>query len=123
LASRLSDVSNCNRRQLYRYLRFYRLYPQIVGTLPPQFHKVLPESVHLEKVGTASPQSTSKQLPWLEMLSYSHIEQLVDLEDDTKRAFYQLECMRGNWSVREMKRQIASLYYERSALSHNKNKL
>ncbi|RPH50126.1 MAG: DUF1016 family protein [Desulfobacteraceae bacterium] len=29
-------ISNCNRRQLYRYLRFHRLYPQIVGTLSPQ---------------------------------------------------------------------------------------
>jgi hypothetical protein len=30
------NVSNCNRRQLYRYLRFYRLYPRILGTLSPQ---------------------------------------------------------------------------------------
>ncbi|GBE18517.1 hypothetical protein BMS3Abin16_01121 [archaeon BMS3Abin16] len=30
------EVSNCNRRQLYRYLQFYRTYPQIVGTLSPQ---------------------------------------------------------------------------------------
>ena len=28
-------VSNCDRRKLYRYLRFYRLYPSIVGTLSP----------------------------------------------------------------------------------------
>jgi hypothetical protein len=37
LAKRLTrlNVSNCNRRQLYRYLRSYRLYPRIVGTLPP----------------------------------------------------------------------------------------
>ena len=40
LSKRLSDlkVSNCNRRQLYRYLRFYRLFPEIVGTLSPQLH-------------------------------------------------------------------------------------
>lgn len=30
-------VSNCNRRQLYRYRDFYSLYPQIVGTASPQF--------------------------------------------------------------------------------------
>lgn len=35
-------VSNCNKRQLYRYLRFYRLYPQIVRTLSPQFRALLP---------------------------------------------------------------------------------
>jgi len=38
LAKRLTgiNVSNCNRRQLYRYLRFYRLYPKIVGTVSTQ---------------------------------------------------------------------------------------
>lgn len=41
----------------------------------------------------------------------------------TKRAFYELECIRGNWSVRELKRQIASLYYERAGLSTNPAKL
>jgi hypothetical protein len=59
LAKRLTDlkVSNCNRRQLYRYLRFYRLYPEIVGTMSPQLTNLLPEERHVvEKVGTASPQ-------------------------------------------------------------------
>lgn len=123
LAARLSDISNCNRRQLYRYLRFYRLYPQIVGTLSPQFQRLLPASVLPVKVGTASPQSEPLGLPLLERLSYSHIEQLVDIEEAIKRDFYQVECIRGNWSVRELKRQIASLYFERSGLSHNKQRL
>jgi hypothetical protein len=34
-------------------------------------------------------------------LSYSHLEQLVVIEDPLKRAFYEIECLRGNWSVRE----------------------
>ena len=44
LAKRLTGlrISNCNRRQLYRYLRFYQLYPGIVGTLSPQMRKLLP---------------------------------------------------------------------------------
>jgi hypothetical protein len=59
LAKRLSrlNISNCNRRQLYRYMRFYRLYPGIVGTLSPQLKKLLPiEPVSLQKGGTLSPQ-------------------------------------------------------------------
>jgi predicted nuclease of restriction endonuclease-like (RecB) superfamily len=123
LADRLSDISNCNRRQLYRYLRFYRIYPQIVGALSPQFQRLLPVSVPSEKVGTVSPQSGNQGQKVLERLSYSHIEKLVDIDDETKRAFYQVECIRGNWSVRELKRQIASLYYERSGLSRDKQKL
>lgn len=59
----------------------------------------------------------------LESLSYTHIEMLVDLDDDLKRAFYEIECVRGGWSTRELKRQIATLYFERSALSRDKAKL
>ncbi len=40
-----------------------------------------------------------------------------------KRAFYEVECFRGNWSVRERRRQTNSLYFERSGLSENKKKL
>ena len=131
LAERLGrlEVSNCNRRQLYRYLRFYRLYPEIVGTLSPQLRDKLPYALPSQslskngKVGTPSPQLGVQPERLIQSLSYSHIELLVDLEDDFKRAFYEIECIRGNWSVRELKRQIASLYYERSKLSRDKEKL
>lgn len=55
LAQKLENVSNCNRRQLYRYLKIYRFYHQIVGTLPPQFNNFLPRGLKNQKVGTASP--------------------------------------------------------------------
>jgi predicted nuclease of restriction endonuclease-like (RecB) superfamily len=126
LAKRLTDlkVSNCNRRQLYRYLRFYRLYPEIVGTLSAQLKKLLPAGAKvIEKVGTASPQLQIPPDNIIHRLSYSHLELIVDLDEDMKRAFYEIECIRGNWSVRELKRQIGSLYYERSGLSKDKKKL
>lgn len=40
-----------------------------------------------------------------------------------KRAFYEIECIRGDWSVRALKRQIATLYFKRSELSTDKEKL
>ena len=127
LATELSrlNVSNSNRRQLYRYLRFYRTYPGIVGALSPQFRSFLPGSVSPEgpKVGTASPQSSLPAETLLNRLSYSHLELIVDQDDDLKRDFYAGESIQGNWSVRELRRQIASLYYERTALSKNKPKL
>jgi predicted nuclease of restriction endonuclease-like (RecB) superfamily len=126
LANRLTElkVSNCNRRQLYRYLRFYRLYPEIVWTLSAQLKKLLPAGTKaLEKVGTTSPQLRISPDAIIQQLSYSHLELLVDLDDDLKRTFYELECIRGNWSVRELKRQIASLYYERAGLSKDKKTL
>jgi predicted nuclease of restriction endonuclease-like (RecB) superfamily len=126
LAKCLTDlkVSNCNRRQLYRYLRFYRLYPEIVGTMSPQLKKLLPaRGQAVEKVGTASPQLRIPPDKLIHRLSYSHLELIFDFDDDLKRTFYEIECIRGNWSVRELKRQINALYYERSGLSKDKTKL
>jgi predicted nuclease of restriction endonuclease-like (RecB) superfamily len=119
-------VSNSNRRQLYRYLRFYRTYPAIAGALSPQLRALLPGGGGApvdEKVGTPSPQSGPPAEALLNGLSYSHFERIVDLDDDAQRDFYAAECLRGNWSVRELKRQVASLYFERSGLSHDKAKL
>jgi predicted nuclease of restriction endonuclease-like (RecB) superfamily len=59
----------------------------------------------------------------LDSLSFSHFEQLISIDDPLKRAFYEIECIRGNWSVRALKRQIATLYFERSGLSKDKEKL
>jgi predicted nuclease of restriction endonuclease-like (RecB) superfamily len=74
-------------------------------------------------MGTLSPQLPVSGYPVIEFLSYSHPELLTKIEDETKRLLYEVECIRGNWSVRELERQINSLYYERSGLSLDKNKL
>ena len=121
----LGHVSNCDRRQLYRYLRFYRLYPHIVGTLSPPFAALQPTTVSADaKVGTPTPLSAAEAgtapLQLLTRLSYSHLEELVNLDDPLQRSFYEVEALRGNWSVRELQRQIASLSYQRSGLSTNK---
>lgn len=49
-------------------------------------------------------------------LSYSHFELLVRLDLPEKRSFYQAQCIAGSWSVRQLKRQINSLLYERYLL-------
>jgi len=126
LSERLTakGVSNCNRRQLYRYRDFYQAYPGIVGTLSPQSLCLFPGGDEAaRKVGTRSPQSVVPAEELLPRLSYSHFELLTALDDPLKCAFYEFECLQGNWSVRELKRQITSLYYERSGLSRNKKKL
>ncbi len=123
LAGRLADlhVSACAKRQLYQYLRFYRVYPGIVRSLTSQFQYLLPQELTLDyaKVRSVTALSGVDAGEVLHKLSYTHIEQLVAIDDETKRAFYEFECIRGNWSVRELKRQIGSLYYERSGLSGN----
>ena len=53
-------------------------------------------------------------------LSWTHLADLVRLEDPWKRAFYENECRKGHWSKRQFQRQIGSLLYERSGLSTDK---
>ena len=53
-------------------------------------------------------------------LSWSHICELLIIEDKDKRSFYEKETMNANWSIRELKRQIDSSLYERLILSQGK---
>jgi predicted nuclease of restriction endonuclease-like (RecB) superfamily len=53
-------------------------------------------------------------------LSWSHYRLLLRFDEPFKREFYEAECIRGNWSVRQLDRQIQSLLYERTALSKRK---
>ncbi len=58
----------------------------------------------------------------LQHLSFSHFVELFKVDDQLKRTFYEMESIRGTWNVRELKRQIGSLLFERTGLSKNKNK-
>jgi predicted nuclease of restriction endonuclease-like (RecB) superfamily len=56
-------------------------------------------------------------------LSFTHLAEIIQLPDESQRRLYEFECIRGNWSVRELRRQITSLYYERLGLSKEQSKL
>ena len=47
--------------------------------------------------------------------------ELLKADTESKRAFYETGAISGNWSVRQLKRQISSLLYERTALSKRKS--
>lgn len=49
-------------------------------------------------------------------LSWSHICELLTIEEVNKRSFYEKESVNSNWSIRELKRQINSSLYERLLL-------
>jgi predicted nuclease of restriction endonuclease-like (RecB) superfamily len=53
-------------------------------------------------------------------LGWSHYRTLMRVEKPEARLFYEQEAATANWSVRELERQIGSLYYERLLLSRDK---
>lgn len=54
-------------------------------------------------------------------LTWSQLLEISRIDDSLKRAFYELECVKSRWSVRELKRQINSMLYERVGLSKDKD--
>lgn len=122
-------------RELRRCRAFYAAYPEIRGAVSPEsgwlpnsLAVALPalgssDDAALEIGGTLSPELAIPPQRLVQSLSFSHFAELIAVDEPLKRRFYEIECLRGNWSVRELKRQIFSLYYERSGLSTDKNKL
>jgi len=140
LIQRLADelqqgkISNINERELRRYRLFYLTYPQFYSALsainPDNeiWGTVSPELENLAIRGTMSPELRKNHLTitpqkLIERLSFSHFAELISINDSLKRTYYELECIKGNWSVRELRRQINSLYFERSGISRNPAKL
>ena len=75
-----------DRGTLYRCLRFYRMFPEIVASLRQQS-------------GT--------------ILSWTHYRILLQVEDKKARDWYEKEAAEQTWSVRTLQRNISSQYYYR----------
>ena len=56
-------------------------------------------------------------------LSFSHIREIMTQQDQLARFFYETECIKGTWSVKELRRQIATNLYFRSGASNNPEKV
>lgn len=136
LLSRLAKELNIKglvAAELSRCRQFYNCYPQILGSLFQQFKQLLPPTILgslpqeliNQSSNTLAQQLAAKtnnivQVPatkLIEKLSYTHFVELIKINDSLKRAFYEIECIKGVWSVRELKRQINSLYFERTGMS------
>ena len=53
-------------------------------------------------------------------LTWSHFVELLGVSDNMARGFYEKQCIKEKWSVRELSRQINSMLFERIALSKDK---
>ncbi|MFO0756719.1 MAG: DUF1016 N-terminal domain-containing protein [Byssovorax sp.] len=75
-------------------------------------------------LGNLIPQTASAESAhdlWLHFpLPWSHYARLLAVTNEHARAFYEVEALRGGWTVRQLDRQIQSQFYERTALSRNK---
>lgn len=58
-----------------------------------------------------------------DQLSWTHYRLLMRVENENARNFYIEECIKSNWSTRQLERQITTLFYERLLSSKDKEKV
>ncbi|EGI2008904.1 DUF1016 family protein [Salmonella enterica] len=75
---------------------------------------------HIEIQQTLSGESNSIPLAKTFPLPWSAYVRLLSVKDNDARRFYEKETLRNGWSVRQLDRQIATQFYERTLLSSDK---
>jgi predicted nuclease of restriction endonuclease-like (RecB) superfamily len=138
IASAMKDmkIPNTDERELRRYRQFYACYPiaaklfntdnSIRGLLPPELLNYSLNTLDDSIRGLAPPEIQIPDTHYFNLfnrISYSHFAELIRLDEPLKRLFYEIECVKGTWSVKELKRQIGSSLFERAALTFDANKL
>ena len=121
--------------------KFYRLYPQmvenIIGVISPTVSDKLletkdasglcdtqmTENEHVEKSPTVSDGFRTTGQMIISRLSFSHIVEIMTVDDPLARYFYEQECIKCTWSVRELRRQISTNLYVRTGISSNPEKM
>jgi predicted nuclease of restriction endonuclease-like (RecB) superfamily len=123
---RANGLSNINERELRRYKLFYHTYPQLLSVFSEtSIWGMLSPKLPVQSIrGTTSPELENRpnQVTYdkiVNNLSFSHLAELIEIENQLKRSFYELEAIKGQWSVKELRRQIDTLYFERTGLSNN----
>ncbi len=101
-----------SERNLRQIRQFYLNWPirQMVSA----------KSFHTQNRQTLSAISYVQQIARYFPLPWSAYISLLSVKDIQARQFYEHEALRGGWSVRQLNRQINSMFYERTALSKNK---
>ncbi|MBE0491138.1 MAG: DUF1016 family protein [Sulfurospirillum sp.] len=118
MAQKLSHIKGMSSTALKLMRQFYLTYPQISQSVTDQF-KI--DSKINQSVTDQSLRVPTEKL--LRTCSFTHFIELIKIDDELKRTFYEVETIKGNWSVRELKRQAESLLYERVGLSVDKKSL
>ena len=115
------EVPGTSADMLERMRLLYLHYPQLASISAPAVRKsgeAGKSAPLVRKTTGCNPVPLGRES--ILNLSWTHLVELVRLDDPWKRAFYENECLRGNWSKRQLQRQIGSLLYERTGLSTNK---
>ena len=132
------DRKGVNVTLLQMSRNFYKLYPQMVNLfVPNQKYSTASNnsgnSVQLKSnssnnetnliCATVSHKFQTSPELMISRLSFSHLREIMTLDDPLARYFYEQECIKCTWSVRELRRQISTNLFVRAGISANPEKL
>ena len=104
--------------------RFYVVYrcDSIGETVFPQLYgSEKGETVFPKSQGNEETEGSLSKRPFF--LSWSHYLVLMRIESEEERHFYEIEAVKNNWSLSELRRQKDSALYERLLLSADKDRV
>jgi len=134
------QTKGLTERRFREFRRLYQVYPQLgkevlnyIGAqnyaslaLPKEIQRsTTAESTDaiIRRSATAELEQQAWQVP-ADKLFYripvTHLTAISKYDDPLKRAFYEIETIKGCWTMSELDRQMSTLYYERSGLSKDK---
>ena len=115
---------------LFKWARkFYRLYPQMTDNLPVRIcatmmHQLQSVENKEDAIGASMMhQFMTPGKTIISHLSFTHLREIMTLDDPLARYFYEQECIKCTWSVRELRRQISTNLYVRVGISSNPEKM
>lgn len=122
------SIKGLTAPELSRCRQFYNAYPKILGLLTQEFKNVLPadflsQNTKKSILGLPTQELQNEDIKHIstifQSISYTHFTELIKIDDKTKRRFYELLILKTQPSVKELKRQIDTLTFERVGLSGN----
>lgn len=129
LAKKLKHIKGLSETQLYLFKDFYKAYPNFFPTALGKLQMIgyQPDIIFnpiIKKLGKASNQvnvepSFSPDI-LISRLSFSHFIELIHSETPLKRAFYEIQSIKNNWTIKELERAMNTLLFERTGLSTDK---
>ena len=125
------QIKGMDRQMLTVCRLFYLRYPQICETVSRKLMSI-GGNENASLLSDRRPSAKSEKTEFCETvlrkfetppellisrLSFSHLREIMSIDDPFERFFYEPECIRGTWSVRELRRQIDTKLYIRAGIS------
>ena len=132
------DRKGLTRNTFQTSRNFYRMYPQMIENFKNRICttvscKSTEDIISLPSEDTsmrtdiicttASCKFVTSGETLVSKLSFSHINEIMKVGDPLARYFYEQECIKCTWSVRELRRHISTNLYIRAGISANPEKL